>query len=137
MTQYVAIKNGEEPPEILVDKPYLCLVLVSEAVEIDWQYKISEWLVKSGCLFMMAWGLECSSWDDSVDEENLREFGWGDIPDDRFVMTSWHENEPLEEVVSFAKVCRQLSDIELPGFLILDIGAVFGDMYLCSLYEQS
>ncbi len=132
----MALRNGDEPAEILVDKPYLCVVLISEAVDIEWQYKISNWLVRSGCLYMMAWGLNCKTWDDSVDEENLAEFNWGNIPGDRFVMTTWHENESAEEVISFAKVCRRISDIELPGFLILDVGRAFQEGILRSLYDK-
>jgi hypothetical protein len=46
---------------------------------------------------MMAWGKNCSSWDDSVDHANLEEFNYGEIPDDRFVMTTWHDDEPIQE----------------------------------------
>ena len=52
---------------------------------------------------MMAWGVECSSWDDSVDHANLEKFGFAEIPDDHFVMTTWHDREPVTEVFWFAK----------------------------------
>lgn len=52
---------------------------------------------------MMAWGLECSTWDDSVDMANMKEFNFEEIPESKFVMTTWHENEPLNEVFWFSK----------------------------------
>lgn len=70
----------------------------------------------------MAWGRECSSWDDSVDFANLEEFSYGEIPDDAFVMTTWHESEPLEEVFWFAKNSAFHPSIELDNTLILHLG---------------
>jgi hypothetical protein len=45
---------------------------------------------------MMAWGRECSSWDDSVDWANIDKFGDSPIPDDECVVTTWHEDEPAK-----------------------------------------
>ena len=86
----------------------------------EWQWAVSEWLVASGCLNMAAWGLDCSSWDDSVDLANLEAFDF-EVPEDRFVMTSWHANNTLEEAVFFAKHCAFHSTVALTEALILDI----------------
>lgn len=51
----------------------------------------------------MAWGKNCSSWDDSVDEASIDLFFPAESPDDKFVMTTWHERESLEDVFWFAK----------------------------------
>ena len=69
-------------------------------VNSEWRQTVSEWLVDQGCLYMMAHGDECSLWDDSVDIANLEAFDWNfdDIPEDKHVTTTWHENESLEEV---------------------------------------
>ncbi|MBK6941551.1 MAG: hypothetical protein IPH13_15335 [Planctomycetes bacterium] len=53
--------------------------------------------------WVVAWGVDCSSWDDSVDLANLERFDFGEIPDDRFVMTSWHEDVSLRDAMSFCK----------------------------------
>ena len=75
---------------------------------------------------MLAWGRDCSSWDDSVDYANLEEFNYGDIPDERHVMTTWHDNWSLSEVFEFAKNdARPMSDnVELKGTLLLHISTV-------------
>ncbi len=72
---------------------------------------------------MMAWGKESSSWDDSVDLENLDPFGYGEIRDDIFIMTTWHDDAPLTEVVWFAKYSANHPTIELENVLFLHIGA--------------
>lgn len=70
---------------------------------------------------MMAWGRDCSLWDDSVDLANLEEFEHGDIPDDRFVITTWHDAEPLSEVFWFASHTAHHPDVGLEQTLIVDI----------------
>jgi len=71
----------------------------------------------------MAWGRDCTSWDDSVDWANLAAFDYGDIPDDDLVMTSWHEDETLAETFWFAAHLASHSEFDLQNLLIVDITA--------------
>jgi len=120
--EYLRITNEVTLPDINRLKPFKSVVVVESNVSPDRQAEISKWLVGSGCLYMMAWGRECSSWDDSVDLANLEDFSYGEIPDDAFVMTTWHESEPLEEVFWFAKNSAFHPSIELDNTLILHLG---------------
>ena len=122
MLEYLRITNEGTLPDINRLKPYKSVVVVETNISSDRQAEISRWLVGSGCLYMMAWGRECSSWDNSVDFANLEEFSYGEIPDDAFVMTTWHESEPLEEVFWFAKNSAFHPSIELDNTLILHLG---------------
>lgn len=64
--EYLWLPPGAKPPERACS-PYRAIVAVEAAVEADWQAQVSDWLVRSGCRYMMAWGIECSGWDDAVD----------------------------------------------------------------------
>jgi hypothetical protein len=86
---------------------------------------------------MAAWGIECSSWDDSVDYANLEEFSYGDIPEDRFVMTSWHENDTLDEVIDFVKQSPIHPAIALTEALILDISEVDHDAEVVAAWARA
>lgn len=121
---YYQISNKGSLPEISNLKPFKCVVVVEEEVDIEWQRQVSEWLVKSGCLYMMAWGKKCSSWDDSVDEANLKEWSYEDIPDESFVMTTWHEKESLSEVMWFAVHSAFHETCELEKIVVLHIAKV-------------
>ncbi len=70
---------------------------------------------------MMAWGIECSSWDDSVDYANIESFNCENIPDDKFVMTTWHENESIEEVFLFSKSHANHSSVNIKNTLLIHI----------------
>jgi hypothetical protein len=99
------------------------LAIESEASQ-TWQWDVSRWLVSSGCRYMLAWGKECSSWDDAVDEANLERFNYEDIPEEEIVMTTWHEDEDLEEVFWFAKNRAKHPVLDLKETLIIHISDV-------------
>ncbi|WP_426176852.1 DUF7684 family protein [Massilia sp. TWR1-2-2] len=94
-------------------------------------------MVSSGCLYMMAWGRECSSWDDSVDWANIDKFGDSPIPDDEFVVTTWHEDEPLKEVFWFSKTLAVHSSVDIVQTVVLDISVTSREHELLSLYESA
>ena len=84
---------------------------------------------------MMAWGKNCSSWDDCVDHANLENFNYDDIPDGRFVMTSWHDNEPIEDVFWFCRYTASHPDIELPRAYIVHISDAPREKELLQAYR--
>ncbi len=123
IVEYLRIWQGELLPRIDIYRPFKAVVILQTPPTAEWQEAVSRWLVASGCLYMMAWGEGCSSWDDSLDCANLEAWNWEGIPDHHFVMTSWHENEPLQEVLGFAKMAaRAYCDIDLLCCLLIDVG---------------
>jgi hypothetical protein len=72
---------------------------------------------------MMAWGADCSSWDDSVDFANIEQFEYEEIPAQSFVMTTWHEKDSLEEVFWYAGFCADHPNADLKSTLIVHISA--------------
>lgn len=134
--QYLRLSHGEHlaPPGKF--EPYKAVV-VEDRVEPDWQRDVSQWLAETGCLSMMAWGEDCISWDDSVDMANLEQFGFGKIPHERFIMTTWHENEPLQEVMEFAKFSAHHPDVEIDRLLLLHIGGADRQSEFTALYSDA
>jgi len=119
--KYIHLKPGDIPPRLEDTVSFKAVVVIESDVTPEWQGQISDWLVRSGCRYMMAWGRECSAWDDSIDLANLAMFDYGDIPDDDFVMTTWHENEPLQETFWFAARCATHPSLELERTYVLYI----------------
>ena len=132
--RYLRFQSGDPLPALDGLSPYKAVVVIEDVVDSDWLVAASRWLADSGCLYMMAWGKDCSSWDDSVDLANLDQFGYGEIPDHKFIMTTWHDDKSLQEVVRFAKFSAQHPCIELENVLFLHIGSAdrqgeFEDLY--------
>jgi len=135
--KYLQIPTGSQLPDISGFQPFRAVVIIENDSTPAWQSMASTWLVKSGCLYMMAWGNNCSSWDDSVDYANLAEFNYGDIPEDQFVMTTWHEDESLDEVFWFAKNNAFHPSVELRNTVILHISGQDREKELLSQYADA
>ena len=118
---YLHLPPGSPPPDIAHLSPYRAVIIIEAQVMTDWQWKISDWLVASGCLYMMAWGPDCTTWDDSVDIANLEAFDYGDSPDDRHVFTTWHNDESLGDVFDFCKRHARHPVVELPRVVLVHI----------------
>ena len=104
VVHYRRIAEGEHLPNLQHFAPFKAVLILEDIYSAEWQNEVSEWLIANGCLYMMAWGDNCGSWDDSVDWANLERFNYGPIPDDQSVMTTWHDNTTLEEVFEFAQL---------------------------------
>ena len=136
---YVRIAPGEELPDTSNHAPFKAVVVVEGEYEPEWQREVSRWLVDSGCLYLMAWGSDCQNWHDAVDRVNIDEFAPGDIPDDKFIMTTWHEKESLENVFWFAQFCAEFSynQTKLSRTLIVHISAQDRKSEMLDLFERS
>ena len=111
--EYLHLRPGDAPPRLDGTAPFKAVVVVESDVTPEWQGRVSDWLVRAGCRYMMAWGRDCSGWDSSVDEANLIVFDYPETPEDESIMTTWHDNEPLEEVFWFSQFCAMHPSLEL------------------------
>jgi hypothetical protein len=101
---YFQIQEGIELPSIKEFSPSKVVLIIETEVSDEWKNFVSQWIVSSESYYVMAWGRDCSSWDDSVDIANIAQYEC-DIPNDKFVTTTWHDDETLNEVFWFAKNC--------------------------------
>ena len=134
VVEYVHLPAGSDLPNI-TRQPRRTIILVEQECEVGWQERVSDWIVESGCLYMMAWGRDCTSWDDSVDYAMHRKAGYADVSDDNFVVTTWHDGEPLHEVFFFARMCAFHPEIALPTLTIVDIRAEARKVAVLALHE--
>ena len=86
---------------------------------------------------MMAWGLDCSSWDDSVDLSNVMTWIDSEIPEEHFVITTWHEAESLREVFWFSKNLAAHPHVDLENTLLLHISNVSKEEEYLELHRQA
>ncbi|MEP3653517.1 MAG: hypothetical protein ABJO36_01360 [Litorimonas sp.] len=137
--QYIHLPPDTVPSAVVASRPFSAVVIITEEVEAEWRHVVSEWLVKEGCLCMMAWGTDCSRWDDSVDVANLEAHSWGDIPKGQSVMTTWHDDELLSEVFWNADNSNfeWLEQKHFKHLVILDISETNREVQMKELYAKS
>jgi hypothetical protein len=136
---YVRIAPCENLPDISALAPFKAVVVLDAIYSSEWQDKVSKWLVDAGCFYMMAWGPDCSCWDNSVDHANMIAFPNYETPDDKFVMTTWHDDESLEDVFWYSQFCASFSydEVELINAVILHISNEIREAELLGLFEHS
>jgi hypothetical protein len=85
---------------------YFTMLLAWDAPEIEQDKLINllQPLVDRGLAYFCAWGNKCSEMHDAVDLcAAKREQAFG--PADYLLMTTWHDDEPLEEALWFFEMC--------------------------------
>lgn len=133
---YIHLGPNSVLPDITNYNPFKAVLVLELEVEIEWQTKVSTWLVESGCYYMMAHGVRCSSWDDSVDLANLKKHEYN-IPDEHRIMTTWHEDELLSDVFLFCEYGVRHPDEVQENTLIIHIASEPCELELLAQYEKS
>lgn len=119
--RYLHLKPDAALPAIDDPAPFKAILATEADVSQMWQWEVSRWLVSSGCRYLMAWGKECESWNESIEEASLEAFDYEDVPEDKSVMTTSHEDEELSEVFWFARHRAHHPAHDLRNVLILHV----------------
>lgn len=134
---YFHIHPGAALPDVSSLAPFRAVVIIEREVCAGWRAEVSNWLVRSGCLYMMAWGWDCSLWDDSVDQANIDRFSPEEIPEDRFVMTTWHSKELLVDVFWYCKRLARHPAVERSQVILLHIADAANGGSMIQAYDRS
>lgn len=116
---------------------FKAVIVIDAEVDPTWRDDVGRWLVESGCLYALAWGDSCVAWHDSVDAANIAAFEGDDIPDDAFVMTTWHDDEALAETFWFAGHSACHPTVELLATIIVHIAEVEREEALLADFEAA
>lgn len=99
----------------------LMLVVADPTITDDDRYDLSKEFVRQGCRYAVCAGDQCSRWDDSIDIAYIESQG-ASTSDERFVMTTWHEEESLEDIVDFFRLCTAFDDFTPHHYIALILG---------------
>ena len=112
---------------IEVDGTYVCsliddykLLLISNDPDItnDQMNRLSDAIVSTPVKWVAAWGAKCSLWDDAIDLAVLAAFPDG-IPDDRHIMTTWHEDDELSDILNYLTHVGEDDDPDMVHVLVV------------------
>ncbi|WP_237226952.1 hypothetical protein [Rubinisphaera sp. JC750] len=95
---------------------------------------LSKQLVSQGCRYAVCTGYDCSKWDDSIDTAFLETDPEFSPPDEKLVMTTWHENESLGDVALFFRNNTSFDSFRAQHFLALILG---GDETMCDAIHSA
>ncbi|WP_309602499.1 hypothetical protein [Sphingomonas sp.] len=135
---YIRIEPNADVPELSHPNPFKAIVVLETESSGEWQEIVSQRLVTAGCRYMMAWGKECEEFHDIVDKTSLGRHNY-DVPAENFIMTTWQNNESLENVFWYSQFCADFSydDVELRETLIIHVSCINREAEYLELYAQS
>jgi hypothetical protein len=135
--KYLQLTPSDKLPDLSGFRPCKVVVIAEMAVDADQQSRISQWLVDSGCLYMMAWGSDSTSWEESVQLANRKAFDTPEIPDQSLIITTGHEEEPLKDVFWFGKYTATHACFKLENLLILHLANIERELELSAEYAAA
>jgi hypothetical protein len=92
------------------------------ALEPAAQFNIATALIDAGCRFAVSSGYNASSWDDAVDYAYILRHPGPDVDPTNFVMTSWHDDESLDEVAEFFVRNTSFETFSPKLFVVVGVG---------------
>lgn len=100
----------------------LLLVVADSSISDEERDALSGEIIDQGCRYAVCTGHECSRWHDSIDVAYLATSPDFLPSDERFVMTTWHEDESLEEVIHFFRCCTAFDNFTPRHYLVVILG---------------
>ena len=103
--EHLLVERAKGLPTWTFHSPYLAVLWIFEGVTGRWQKNVSEWLIDTGCLYVLAWkgGVGGHSWIESVDEARKNVVAPGHIAESHSVVTACYEYVALGAVLKFAE----------------------------------
>lgn len=132
--KYIRLQSDDDLPELNDPSPFKVMLILDEETSQPWQWEVARWLVRTNCRCVMAWGLECDSWAEAVEDAHLEAFDFEEVPEDQILVTTSHEDEELAEVFWYCRHRARHPAHELAHTLILHISdeikkAEFEELY--------
>lgn len=99
--QYLQIERPYNFSSPFKGEEYAALIYIAdENISNEEQESLSNQIVTSGCRYAVCTGYNSSNWDNSIDMADIKRNG-GEVLDENLVLTTWHDNESLEDIVFF------------------------------------
>ena len=121
--EYLHLIPDSSLPDISHLAPFKAMLILEAPCPEEWQNKVCRWIIEMGGLNVDTWGIECNDWSDAL-LRAMHEVFIDEVPDEHFIMTSWHDDESLKSAFFYLGACAYLSytDVELENTLLLHIG---------------
>ncbi len=120
---WLVLQQNEQFQSPCPGEEFAALIAVYDnRVTNDNRNKISAALIEQGCRYGVCTGFECSLWDDALDWAYLATDPDYNPPRDRFVMTTWHEDEPLEDTIYYFLKLTVFDNFKPRNFVVLMLG---------------
>jgi len=120
--QYLQINRPYSFTSPFMEREFVALIYsADENISDEERNALSGQIVISGCRYAVCAGYKGSSWDDSIDIADIERNG-GEVRDENLVMTTWHDDESLEDIVFFFLNNTSFDSFTAERFVVLLVG---------------
>lgn len=105
------------------DDDFAILLVTGRGISPGERAALCDRIVRLPCRYAVCAGADCERWHDVLDESFLATDPNFDPPDERFIMTSWHSDEPLREAARFFLNGTSFDSFVARRFLAISVGA--------------
>jgi hypothetical protein len=135
---YLHLPSGADLPALAGTPPFMAILLVEqEDADEMWRFDVCRWLVASGCRYLLAWGRDCETWREGVEDAALEAVDYEDVAPEESVLTSAHEDEELEDVFWFARHRAAHPGPALETVLIVHVAALPDRQRMVDAYDAA
>jgi hypothetical protein len=113
---------GEPIPSLALGPEFKCVIWTTCEMGADWRMRVAERLIADRVRYVQAGGLQGTLWDDAVDYAYMATDPQFNPPDETFVMTTWHDDKSLADVLWFSFHTAAFDDLWWNHLLVLWIG---------------
>lgn len=121
---YIQLRPHADLPDLKHLEPFMAIAVIDDDSDEMWRWDVARWLVASGCRFLLAWGKECESWRDAIDDAADETIDGDEAAPEQAVMGTSHEDEDLEEVFWFARHRASHPALRFTDTVILHVAAL-------------
>lgn len=100
---------------------FAAMVIAFTAVPAVEKERLARTLIDQGCRYAVCAGVECEDWESAFDDVDIDEIAEGEAS--RFVLTTSHKGESLNEVADFLFTCAAIEEEVPERFVVLIVGA--------------
>lgn len=134
---YVQLTAESTLPDVSYLQPFKAVLISEQQPNQDRCRAISEWLVSSGCLYVLAWGKGSIDLYESVQAANQAAHIGEQIPDKHLIIATCHEDEQLADVLWFAKYSALHPCFPLDNVLLVHLARIYRGSELLEQYETA
>ena len=103
------------------NEPFVLLLITDDSVAVNERLVLCDQIVNSGCRYVCCFGHECELWHDTIDESYIATDPNFDPPEETHIMTTWHADAPLTDVIHFMIRSTSIDEDEPSHFLVVSI----------------
>lgn len=121
--QYIRLDEQSFLPALNNPDQWGAIIVADLPFSVERRVAVARWLYRENCRWMAAWGVECSKWDDALDDAEIEQWPDG-APENQTIVTTWHDVEGLDEVFWFIGTqASTFDDQDFSHFVIVHLSS--------------